>query len=166
MVRKLLARTLLQTGQPDPARIQLETVLTDGPDPEASWLLSRAYLLSGDFAKAAQFLASAEGYATDDPLPEPAPYVGAKACAQCHATIYRAEQNSRHARTLVLPKDLADLPLPKQPVPDPAVPNLTHTFRHEGETIRLETRNGRQGPKRRRRVCPRLGPPRPDDDRP
>ena len=143
MVRKLLARTLLQTRQPSDAKTQLETVLTEGSDPEASWLLSRAYLLSGDVAKAAQFLTSAEEYATDDPIrPEPAPYVGAQACAKCHAAIYRAEQNSRHARTLVLPKDLAGVPLPKEPVLDPAALNLTHAFRHEGGTIRLETRVG------------------------
>ena len=62
--------------------------------------------------------------------------------AQCHSSIFHAQQSSRHARTLVLPKDLVDLPLPKQPVPDPAVPNLTHAFRHEDGSIRLETRLG------------------------
>ena len=51
VVRKLLARTLLQTRQPDRAKTQLENVLTDGLDPEASWLLSRAYLLTGNSRK-------------------------------------------------------------------------------------------------------------------
>jgi tetratricopeptide (TPR) repeat protein len=142
-VRKLLARTLLQTRQPSQAKTYLETVLLDGPDPEASWLMSRAYLLCGDVPKAAQALTSAAEYAAADPLrSEPAPYVGSKACSQCHASIFRLQQNSRHARTFVLAKDLADMPLPAQPVPDPAVPGLTHAFRHEGEAIRLETRVG------------------------
>ncbi len=105
--------------------------------------MSRAELLSGDIPKAAQFLSAAKDYAAADPVrPEPAAYVGARACAPCHATIYRAEQNSRHARTFLLPKDLADLPLPKKPVPDPAVPGVTHAFSREVGTIKLETRDG------------------------
>jgi hypothetical protein len=143
MIRKLLGRTLLQLHQPDQAKTQLEAVLSDGSDPEASWLLSRAYLLSGDVAKATQFLSLAGEYGNDDPLHvEPASYVGAKVCEQCHQAIYRTQQNSRHSRTLVLPKDLVELPLPKQPIADSAMPNLTHSFCHEGGTIQLVTRLG------------------------
>ena len=41
-----------------------------------------------------------------------------------------------------MPKDLAGLPLPRQPVSDPALPTITHSFRPEGETIQLSTRKG------------------------
>jgi tetratricopeptide (TPR) repeat protein len=42
--RKLLARKLLETGRPGEASAALSTVLGQGPDPEASWLKSRAAL--------------------------------------------------------------------------------------------------------------------------
>ena len=81
-VRKLLARTLIQAGRADAAKHYLDAVLLDGPDAEASWLLSRAFLVYGDTARAAQLLAQAGGYATADPLRvEPAMYLGAKGCA-------------------------------------------------------------------------------------
>ena len=141
-VRKLLARTLLETNQAPKAAAHLEAIISNPPDQETSWLLSRAYLLSGDIPKATKYLTLAKDYATDDPLRyEPAPYVGAKACEKCHAAIYTTQQNSRHAQTFILPKELAGLPLPKQPITDPAVPELTHTLTHEGETIRLVTRD-------------------------
>ena len=142
-VRKLLGRTLLQTGRAEAAKYYLDAVLREGPDAEASWLLSRAYLVCGDTTKAAQLLAASGAYAMADPLRvEPAMYTGAKGCAECHATIYRAQQKSRHARTLVLPKDLAGLPLPAQPVKDSAVPGLTHSLRRDGDAIRMESRLG------------------------
>jgi tetratricopeptide (TPR) repeat protein len=139
-VRKLLARSLLETNQTQKAVACLEAIISNPPDHETSWLLSRAYLLSGDIPRANKFLTLAKEYATDDPLrSEPAPYVGAKACEKCHPAIYNSQQNSRHAQTFSLPKELASFPLPKQPLTDPAVPELTHTFTHEGETIRLVT---------------------------
>jgi len=139
-VRKLLARTLLETNQTQKAAAHLEAIVSSPPDLETSWLLSRAYLLSGDIPRATKFLTLAKEYATDDPLRlEPAPYVGAKACEKCHAAIYSTQQNSRHAQTFILAKELASFPLPKHPVTDPAVPTLTHTLAHEGETIRLVT---------------------------
>jgi tetratricopeptide (TPR) repeat protein len=144
-VRRLLALALLQTGQPAKARTQLQAVLARGPDPEASWLVSRAFLQEGDASRAAEALAGAGEYGKHDPLRrEPAPCVGAKACAECHASIYRDQQNSRHARTLLLPKDLTDFPLPKQPVPEPEAPNLTHAFSREGNTIRLDSKDGNE----------------------
>jgi tetratricopeptide (TPR) repeat protein len=144
-VRKLLARTLLETGDPKGAVTHLEIAMAAGPDPETSWLLSRAYLLTGKTSKATEFLTAAEAYYTDGSLRiEPAAYVGAKACEQCHPTIYHAQQNGRHAQTFLLPKDLADLPLPEQSITDSAVPGLTHAFRRENGTIRLVTKNGNQ----------------------
>jgi tetratricopeptide (TPR) repeat protein len=139
-VQKLLARALLQTSQPGRAKELLQPLIAKRPDPEAWWLLSRALLQERDMPKAALALAKAEDYGEDDPLrPEPAPYVGSKKCAPCHSANYRAEQQSRHGRTFLLPKDLADLSLPQEPVQDPMLPNVTHTFSREGETIRLKT---------------------------
>ena len=53
--RLLIARTFLRTGNPVEARAMVEPVLAQGPDQEASWLLSRAYLQEGteDRARAA-----------------------------------------------------------------------------------------------------------------
>ena len=50
---------------------------TRGPDPEASWLLSRAYLQKRDKSQAQAALAQAGSYRADNPLEaEPSPYVG------------------------------------------------------------------------------------------
>ena len=43
-LRKLFARTFLKVGRPTEAVPHLESILARGPDPEASWLLSRVYL--------------------------------------------------------------------------------------------------------------------------
>ncbi len=40
-LRKLFARTFLRVGRPAEARPHLQSILARGPDPEASWLLSR-----------------------------------------------------------------------------------------------------------------------------
>jgi hypothetical protein len=142
-VRKLLARTLLQTSEPARAKTFLEAVLAGGTDREASWLMSRAFLQENQVAMAAETLSAAGDYGHDDPTrPEPAAYVGAKACARCHADIHRSEQSNRHGRTLYRATDLDELPLPKEPVADPIVPALTHALTRDGRTLRLETRDG------------------------
>lgn len=141
--RRLLARSLLELGQPTKAKTNLETLVTK--DAELAWLLSRAYLQEGNAAKASEFLSVAGNYGTDDPTrPEPSPYVGAKACEECHKSIYANQQKSRHSETLYLPKDLVDLPLPGQPIPDSVQANLSHLFKHERGTIQLESRVGDQ----------------------
>ena len=58
-LRKLFARTFLGVGRPAEARPHLESILARGPDPEASWLLSRAYLQQGTIAEAQEALARA-----------------------------------------------------------------------------------------------------------
>jgi tetratricopeptide (TPR) repeat protein len=142
-VRMLLSRSLLQANEPARAKACLEALIAGERNPEASWLLSRAYLQAGDAMKAAEALAQAGDYGHDDPLlPEPAPYVGSKACASCHPSHNRTEQSSRHARTLYLPKDLANFPLPKHSIPDPGAPGMTHSFDRVNGSIRLETRAG------------------------
>ncbi|HWE38089.1 MAG TPA: tetratricopeptide repeat protein [Isosphaeraceae bacterium] len=141
--RKILARALLRLGRPVDARSQLASGLADGPDPESSWLLSRAYLQEKVPDRAAAALADAGDFGQDDPTRfEPAPYVGVDACAKCHAEIVRAEQRSRHARTLLRPQDLTDLALPAQAVADPELKGVVHAFRRQDGTIVQETRAG------------------------
>jgi prepilin-type processing-associated H-X9-DG protein len=141
--RRLLARSLSQTGRAGEARGALETVLAVGPDAEASWLLSRCLLQQGDPAGAADAPARAGAYRADNPLQlEPAPYVGSARCAVCHGEINRNQVASRHAATLLRGGQLDALPLPERPVPDPADPKVTHTFSRDGRRVRFETRVG------------------------
>jgi tetratricopeptide (TPR) repeat protein len=142
-VRTLLARDLLEIRQPDKAKTQLDAVLSGGDDPEAFWLLSRALLQKNDPRKAAEALARAGEFGQEDPLRlEPSPYVGSASCAKCHKSIHRAQQNSRHARTLLYPDALETLALPTKPVADPDVPGLSHRLWHENGSIRLESKRG------------------------
>jgi tetratricopeptide (TPR) repeat protein len=140
--RKILARNYLKLGKPAPARDQLRTVLGAGPDPDASWLLSRAWLQEGRADEAVSAVQRSGGRRSDDPLAsEPAPYVGSAACAECHKAIHRAEQSSRHARTFLSGPDLARLPLPDGPLADPADPKTVHhRLRREGDRVGWETR--------------------------
>ena len=108
---RLLARCLLQLQQPAEARECLTVVLKSGPDREASWLLSRANLQEGNGAEAAAALAQSGTYHAEHSLePEPSPYVGEARCAECHPAIHEAVIASRHAKTLRLGRELADLP--------------------------------------------------------
>ena len=71
---RLLARTLLQDSRPAEARAILSALLEAGPDREAAWLLSRAYLEEGNRADAAAALKRSDTYRAEHPLePEPAP---------------------------------------------------------------------------------------------
>ena len=99
-LRKLIARTFLRMGRPDEARPLLRSILDRGPDSEAAWLLSRAYLQEGDKARALAALKQAGSYRADNPLEaEPGPYVGEARCEKCHATIFRDSLASRHTQT-------------------------------------------------------------------
>ncbi len=138
--RKLLAASRLRMARPADA---LEALKPIGPDPEASWLASRAHLQLGDLGKMAGDLAVAGDFGRDDPTrPEPAPYLGAAACAACHPAIFKAQRGSRHARTFSGPSDLARLSLPASPLPDTALPGTSHSLKHEGDSTRLATRSG------------------------
>ena len=138
---KLLARMLLQAGRPIQARETLRTVLNHGPDPEASWLLSRVALREHDRPAAAAALAQAGTYRADHPLEaEPAPYLGAARCGECHGEVARAVGASRHARTYRSAAQLADFPLPDRPLPDPNDPQVVHALHRVEGTIQLETR--------------------------
>jgi tetratricopeptide (TPR) repeat protein len=139
--RKLLARTLLRIGRPAEARAALEDVLGGGPDPEASWLLSRAALQEGALAEARAALRAAGSYRAEHPLElEPSPFVGEARCAGCHRDTFRAVQASRHAATLLRGTSLTTLAYPDHPLPDPDHPAVTHAFRREQDRVHVETR--------------------------
>ncbi len=139
--RNLLARTLLQTGRPGEARVVLRRVLDDGPDPQASWLLSRAALQEGAIPEATAALQDSGTYRAEHPLEsEPSLFLGEARCADCHREIFRAVQASRHASTLVRDQQLARLPYPDQTVPDPDDSAVYHTIRREGNQVHFETR--------------------------
>ncbi len=116
-------------------------MIARGDDAEAFWLLSRVCLQEDDSEGVMAALARSRGYDPGDPtLPEPSPYVGSAKCVECHPAVYRAEQTSRHARTLFYSKDLTTLPLPDRPLPDPASAKVSHAFRRDEQGISIETR--------------------------
>jgi hypothetical protein len=139
--RNLFARNLLRLGRPAEAREQLKALLaSNAADREAAWLMSRAFLQEGDTQRAAQALKRAGDFRNEDPtLPEPAPYVGAAACAECHARNYQTQQISRHAQSYLGGRDLRQLTLPEPALPDPGNPNVLHTYRHDEHATRVET---------------------------
>ena len=138
---KQVARAFLRVAKPDDARPPLEGVLAEGPDPEASWLLSRVALQAGEAARAAASLTKAGPYRADHPLePEPGPYVGAGRCAPCHPATHRAGLGSRHARTFHSGAELKDLPIPEHPLPDPDNPEVAHALKWDGDRLLVETR--------------------------
>ena len=142
--RKLLARDYLKAGKPALARPHLRQVLEANPDPEASWLLSRARLQERHPGDAASALGRAGRYGAEHLIdPEPSPYVGSGQCASCHEEIHRAQQSSRHARTFWAGAELARMPLPVGAVPDPADPKaIDHRARLDGDRVDWETRVG------------------------
>jgi tetratricopeptide (TPR) repeat protein len=139
----LLARSLLKSRQPAEARRLLQPILDQGPDSEASWLLTRSYIQERDWGRAEAVSRQDPSYRTEHPLePEPAHYIGEARCAECHRAESEAVLASRHATTFALARDLSRLPLPKVPLVDPGNPHVTHQFQHEGDTLNLETRTG------------------------
>jgi len=144
-LRKLLARSLLSSGQPAEARTILHALLGSGPDPEASWLLSRSFIQEGDFHQAAAALSDAPSYRAEHPLePEPAPYLGQTRCAACHRRQSDTVLASHHATTFARARELNRLAIPKDPFPDPSNPQVTHQVRRQGDSLVVETRTGRQ----------------------
>ena len=141
-VRKQLSRSLLQVGRDSDARVQLDLVLAEGPDAEASWLMSRACLRLGDWENAAKALEKSASYRDKHPLePEPAPYIGAAACVDCHRDIAKNQFLTLHASTFHRGDDLKSLSLPKQPLVEPLSPKISHTVEREDDgRIRYTTR--------------------------
>jgi tetratricopeptide (TPR) repeat protein len=142
LYRKLLARALLGSGEPGAAAQRLRALIASSPDPESSWLLSRAALQAGDLSEAAEALSRSGSYRVEHPLePEPAPYIGAGRCASCHRDTYQAEQKSHHARTFRRDPTLKDIPIPAGPLADPAAPEVTHSFESVGSRVRYATKD-------------------------
>jgi tetratricopeptide (TPR) repeat protein len=138
---KEMTRALLQAGRSDEARRQIHSVLSAQPDSEAFWLLSRACLQAGARTDALDALKKAGSFRDANPLvPEPAPFVGAAACAACHSKTYHSQQSSRHARTFFRAVELSDLALPSPSFSDPVRPSVEHTIRRtEGGRLQQET---------------------------
>src|SRR5262249_22703804 len=137
---RLLARCLLESGQPSRTRFEIEQVLTKGPDPEASWILSRALLMEGRVEQARAALLASGRSGLEDPLrPEPAPFVGAASCAACHAQEFQSQQHSNHARTIVAKSDLATLPWPESPLVDGDNPRVSHAVRRIDGAVEIVT---------------------------
>jgi hypothetical protein len=145
---KLVARLLMESGQPRKARDLLEPLVSAGrstrhtaqengtqspkelPDREAAWLLSRAALQLDHDDIADAMLALAADF-SQGPLPpsEPAPFVGSKRCRDCHRFFYGQQQRfSRHSRTLAVRTGLKDIPLPSEAIADPHCGALSHSF--------------------------------------
>lgn len=142
-VRKLIARTFLLVDRPAEALPELKWVLARGADPEASWLLSRAYLRMGDRAQARQALAGAGSYRAENPMEaEPGPYVGAARCEKCHHAIYERSRDSRHTQSFYRGEELLGLPRPKRPWVDPDDPKVTHSLQERAGALWEETRGG------------------------
>jgi len=140
LFRKLLARSLLRTGQPVLARGQLRQLTGDARDPETCWLLSRCDLQEAIPTEAA-VSAQAGAYRDSHPMePEPAPFVGEVQCAKCHATIFRDQSKSRHARTFFRKEQVTAISVPQQPLPDPSNAQVSHAFHKRGDGLEVQTR--------------------------
>ncbi len=164
-----LARVLLGAGRPGDAQALLTAEMdraakgqgrvgppsspagasanTTAPDQEAAWLLSRAALQLDQKDLADAMLARAGEFAkTASAVPEPSPFVGSKRCGDCHGAIFRSQQfESHHSETLRFGKALEEVPLPEQPVKDPLVPRLIHTFsRGADDRIDVAVKDGDQ----------------------
>ncbi len=136
----LLARSLLKARRPAEARTLLETLLKTGPDPEASWLLSRSWLQEKNVPRAESIVKRSPSYKLDHPsASEPAPYVGEARCATCHANETQSVLASRHATTFARGRDLDPRLLSGKPLPDPGDSQVVHRFESVGQTSRLET---------------------------
>jgi hypothetical protein len=152
---KLIARLLLETGRTTEAEQLLGPLIGNGfeessapapahADPEAAWLLSRTALQLDQYERADRMLALAGDFGTTPAaLPEPGPFVGSRRCGECHRRIYREQQReSRHAQTLRFGTGLKDVPIPANPVPDPVIQSISHSFsRKSDDRIELETRS-------------------------
>ncbi|HWE40300.1 MAG TPA: tetratricopeptide repeat protein [Isosphaeraceae bacterium] len=139
--RKLLARAWLESGKPAEARSALGPLLDAGSDREALWLASRAAIQQGRWDEAAAALKRARSPGSDEPTwPEPAPYVGAARCAECHAAIHKSQQASHHAETFTPPGRLTSIELPGRPVVDPADPGVSHAIERRGDGIVVTTK--------------------------
>ncbi len=103
-LKREFARSLLRTGRPEDAERILLGLLSTGIDPEASWLLSRAYLQEKRWSPAEAAREQAASFLAATPCPsEPAPRIGEARCAACHRREHEAVLASRHAFNILPP---------------------------------------------------------------
>ncbi|QEH32857.1 Tetratricopeptide repeat protein [Aquisphaera giovannonii] len=139
--RRALARDHLISGRPDLARAALGGLPEE--DRTASWLLSRVLLQEGRTSEAVEALKRAgPGARGEVTAPEPAPFVGAGRCVECHRDIASLQMASHHARTFSPPAAARRLPLPDRPTTDPHDPTVSHAFPRAGGEAAAETRRG------------------------
>lgn len=140
---KAAARAALAAGRADQAISELRSILAQGPDREASWLLSRAFLQKRDVAAARSAIQDSARFGTDDPtIPEPAPYVGASRCQPCHEQKYRTQRASGHGQSLASGPDVALIPFPDARFQDPDSPRVSYAFHQEGTSVTLDSQIG------------------------
>jgi hypothetical protein len=76
-------------------------------------------------------------------VPEPSRFVGSNRCAECHQSIFRSQQDSRHAHTFFRVSELGALSLPQDSVADPGDGKVTHSIRRSGDQrLEQETHSG------------------------
>lgn len=142
---KLASRAYLRGNQPNDAIRVLDHAKELKNDGEVQWLISRAYLQLGIIELAQLAFELSGDYEDLHPLePDPAPYVGAARCAECHATIHAAQQRSPHARTFKKGPILAKESIPERAITDPGDPGITHKIERDGERLRVgaESKDG------------------------
>ena len=91
---------------------------------------SRAHLQEGLEDEALAAWKQSGSFRGDNPVAqEPSPLAGAKRCAECHPTIFQAQQSSRHAHTFFRASELASVALPSSPFRDPGQAKVTHSLK-------------------------------------
>ncbi len=136
----LEVRSWLESGQPAAARRVLERMPASESDAESRWLLSRCFVQEKAWPRAAEARRSAGPYRRDHPLePEPAPYVGAARCAECHPAESQAALTGRHSTTFARARDPRSFPVPDRPIPDPGDPTVRHRYERRDDGIHVET---------------------------
>ena len=144
VVRKQLARCLLQIGQAALARQQLRQLTGQDGDEETCWLLSRCDLQEAIRSEAA-VSAQARSYRKSHPMePEPAPFVGEARCGDCHPKNFRDQNASRHAHTFYRKDTLPAVAFPQGPIADPGNDRVAHAFHKRGDGLEVETRGDDQ----------------------
>jgi tetratricopeptide (TPR) repeat protein len=143
--RLLFIRSLLRSGQPAEARDFIQSRPGSSIDAEQTWLLSRALMQEGKWDQAASTLRGDPSYRTNHALePEPAPYVGAARCAECHQATASRVLASRHATTFAYVRDLETLELPPKDLDDPGSPQVRHSLARRNGQLEFETDLGDQ----------------------
>ncbi len=139
--RRFLSRAYLANGRGDDAWATLQEI--SKPDGDVYWLLSRAELQRGNIEAAQEARVQAEelGVGYDPIRMEPAQFVGAARCAECHESIYETQQASRHARTFQRAPDFRfdEIPASGEGIRDPGHSDVVHTLTRDGDDLVLET---------------------------